>query len=238
MRGILLLAFFFASFASCRNIVAKKVEGNGQVTTRNYDKNGFREIDLSGGMNLFISQGPDYSIRIEAESNLMDYIEVEKDGKELEVGVKRGYNLRPTKGISVYITAPTFTELSIAGSGSIRSGSMISPDDELELSISGSGNIVLDVKAPNVSASISGSGSILLSGSTRTFDASITGSGDIKAFNLLSETAEIDITGGGNVEVAASRELDAEITGSGDIIYRGNPELKTRRTGSGNIRKG
>jgi hypothetical protein len=218
--------------------MAKKVKGNGQVTTMNHDLTGFREIELSGGMSLFLSQGPDYSVRIEAESNLMQYIEVEKDGSELEIGVKDGYNLRPSKGIRIYVTAPSFSDLSIAGSGSIRGETKISGNDNIDLSIAGSGSMLLDVQSPNISADISGSGSVLLSGATRAFDASITGSGDVKAFNLLSETAEVDITGGGNVEVAASRELDVDITGSGDVIYRGNPSLKTSRTGSGNVRRG
>lgn len=203
----------------------------------NHELAGFREVDLSGGMNLFVSQGPDYSIRIEAESNLMQYIEVERDGAELEIGVKDGYNLKPTTGIKVYVTAPSFDGLSIAGSGSIRSETKISGND-IDLSISGSGSMLLDVQSPKISTDISGSGSVLLSGATRSFDASINGSGDVKAFNLLSETAEVDINGGGNVEVAASRELDVEISGSGDVVYRGNPSVKTSKHGSGSVRKG
>ncbi len=228
----------FASFASCRHMMAKKVRGNGQVTTMNHDVAGFREVDLSGGMNLFVSQGPDYSVRIEAESNLMQYIEVKRDGNELEIGVKDGYSLRPSKDIKIYVTAPSFNGLSIAGSGSIRSETKISGNDDIDLSISGSGNILLDVQSPNVSTDISGSGSVLLSGTTRSFDASINGSGDVKAFNLLSETAEVDINGGGNVEVAASRELNVEISGSGDVVYRGNPSVKTSKAGSGSVRRG
>lgn len=238
MRWSFLLLIVFVSIASCRQMIAKKVEGNGQLTTANRDLSGFREIDLSGGMNLFLSQGPDYSVRIEAESNLMEYIEVEKDGDELEIKVKRGYNLRPSKGIKIYVTAPSFEDLSIAGSGNIRAETKLSNSEDLDLSISGSGSMMLDVQSPNVGARISGSGNIVLNGNTRSFDARITGSGDIKAFNLLSETSEVKITGGGNVEVAASRELDVKITGSGDVIYRGNPTLNTRRTGSGNVRKG
>jgi hypothetical protein len=231
---------FFLSilvFAGSCNFSMKKVRGDGKVTTVERKVSGFREVSLSGSMDVYVSQGPAYSVRVETDGNLQDYIELDKDGDELNVRTRKRYNLQSTSGIKVYITAPNYTDLTVSGGGNIRSQTRISGNEELEIQVAGSGNVFLDVHVPSLSSNIAGSGSIVLSGATGSFESDITGSGDIKAFSLLSETADIEITGSGNAEVAASRQLNADITGSGDIFYRGNPSVKTSRTGSGDVKK-
>jgi len=230
------IAIVIVSVTSCR-FGGKKIVGNGTLQTRTYSIADFTEVHLAGNMDVYLTQGSTYSVRVEADENLFDYLEVEKDGNELEIGARHGYNLRPKAGIKVYVSAPTFEAAELAGSGKIVSQTKITNVKSIRISVAGSGDVDMEVDAPEVKAGVAGSGNVVLKGATKEFSVDIAGSGDVKAFNLMSEVSKIDIAGSGNVEVSASRELDVDVAGSGDVFYKGNPSVKHNKMGSGGVRK-
>ncbi len=224
-------------FTSCRFMGGKRVEGNGNRTSVTKSVGSFDGVEVRGGIDVIISPGTEHVLRIEADENLMEFIEVHNNGSTVEVGSRDGYNLRSQGGIKVYATAPVFERIGVSGSGDIRSTGMVKGGKGLELQIRGSGDIQLAVDAPRVSTEISGSGSARIQGTTRSFAADIRGSGDVHAFELLSETANVDIAGSGNAEVFASKELSVEIKGAGDVSYKGGGTVNQRIMGAGNVRR-
>ena len=93
--------------------------------------------------------------------------------------------------------------------------------------------------ADEVDASLSGSGDINLSGRTTDFTVSVSGSGDIKAYDLEADFVRATVSGSADIRVTANQSIDARVSGSGDIHYRGNPKkIKSKASGSGDITKG
>lgn len=223
--------------ASCRFVGGKRVSGDGNRVTVNRSVGEFEGVAARGGIDVVLATGNTHSIRIEADQNLIDFIEVHNDGGTVEVSTRDGYNLRSQKGIRVFATAPAFGNVSVSGSGDISSEGKIANNKALALEIKGSGDIRLLVDAPKVATEISGSGSAKLEGNTREFEAEINGSGDVHAFNLLSENARVDIAGSGNAEVYASKQLQVEIKGAGDVAYKGTGTVNQKIMGSGNVRQ-
>jgi hypothetical protein len=217
----------------------RTVRGNGNVITSNRSEGNFDGVKTAGSFDLYITQGDGYSVRIEAEENLMKYITTTVEGGELKVRVKRGVNLRPKKDMKVFVTAPRFKELGIAGSGNIIAETALKSDERMEYSIAGSGDIrVSEVDAPKITIRISGSGNAAIGGNTRDAVYRIAGSGDIKCRELKTENTEVHIAGGGNVWAFCSQNLDVHIAGSGDVRYAGNPvNVKQKIAGSGNLIK-
>jgi hypothetical protein len=236
--SLFLLFIFALSATSCRFNMGRKVEGNGNRQTRNYSIADFTEVNVDGPMTVYITQGTGFSVKVEADENLFEYLEIEKDGRELEIDSRNNYNLRSRGGIKVWVTAPTYEAAEIAGSGKIISQSKLTNTDKIRIDVAGSGDVQLDIDAPEVDANVAGSGNVLLTGATKELSVDIAGSGDVRAFNLMSEVSKIDIAGSGNAEVSASRELDVDIAGSGNVVYKGNPNVKQSKMGSGSVRKG
>jgi hypothetical protein len=58
----------------------KRITGNNQVTTENRQMNDFTGVEVAGPYKVYLTQGNAFSVRVEAEENLMDYIITEKDG--------------------------------------------------------------------------------------------------------------------------------------------------------------
>ena len=232
-----IILFLFVSFTSCQYISGKRVNGNGVSGSQTRQVGTFSGVSASGNIDLIVSNGTSNELKIEGDQNLLEYIETDNDNGMVDVYTREGFNLRPKTKLRIYATAPSYNRLDVSGSGNIKSDGKISSSGTLHSSVSGSGNIELEVDAPKVEADISGSGSARLKGTTRDFSAHVSGSGDVHSFDLLSENAEINIAGSGNAELYASKTLDVEVAGAGDVKYKGNPTVKQSIAGSGSVKK-
>ena len=106
----------------------------------------------------------------------------------------------------------------------------------LDVSLAGSGDIVLDIETTAVEGSIAGSGDLTLKGNTDDLNAKVAGSGDFHGFTLQANNTTVSVAGSGDAEVVCNKSLKARVAGSGDIEYRGNPDMEdTKVSGSGTI---
>jgi len=140
----------------------------------------------------------------------------------------------------VYVTAPYVTELRVLGSGDIVCESQILINDDLDIDIVGSGDIVAGAVACDaLDANVNGSGDIRIEVlNSKDADLTVTGSGDIAINNLTVEgDLDMSIVGSGDIEVnGKAHSVDAKIVGSGDIKgYLTPDKITTNTTGSGRI---
>ncbi|HEX2532879.1 MAG TPA: head GIN domain-containing protein [Chitinophagaceae bacterium] len=237
MRILIVLFCGLLLFSSCRFVRGERITGNGKSATQERTITDFEGVEVAGHFDVYVTQGAAYSVRLEGDENLLEFIEVRKDGSTLEVGPREGYNLNPQAGLKVHVTAPALHYFSIAGSGNLKGETKITHPNGIEVNLAGSGNANLDLDAPEVNVEVAGSGNVNLRGTTRRFSTEIAGSGEIHAFDLMSEEADIDIAGSGNVEVFASKVLNVSTAGSGDVQYKGNASVSHSKAGSGSVRK-
>jgi len=237
MKKIFLLALpALMLFSSCRFVTGKRIRGNGNVRTEVRSPGNFNSVASHGSFNVYVSSGSQ-SLKIEAEENLLPYIETYVDGSVLHVETKEDFWLRPSREVKIFVSSPEFKSIHSYGSGDIIGQSKITDSSKLELGVSGSADIKMDVDAPSVDAAIHGSGNIDLRGETKTFSGEIHGSGDVKAMDLKSEDATIRIYGSGDADLFASVKLDVHIGGSGDVRYKGNAQVSSSIAGSGTVKK-
>lgn len=232
---VLTLGLF--TFSSCRYFGGERISGDGHVVTQQRSTGNFNSVDVSGGIKVHVRQDAANSVKVEADQNLMEYIDVYNDGNTLVIKEKEGFNLDPSKDIVVYVAAPVFKDIDVSGACDIIGDNTISGGDELNMHVSGSGDIVMAVALPKVSAEISGSGSINLKGQATNFSAHVSGSGDVKCFDLVTDTTELDLSGSSDAEVTANKQLNIEASGSSSISYKGNASVSQNISGSGSVKK-
>ncbi len=223
-------------FSSCRFVTGKRVRGNGNLKTEERSLGNFDGVASHGSFNVYVSSG-NQSVKIEAEENLLPYIETYVDGSVLHVETKENFWLRPSREVKIFISSPAFKSIHSYGSGDIIGQSKITDSSKLKLGVSGSANIKMDVDAPEIDAEINGSGDIDLKGETKSFKTEIRGSGNVRAMDLKSEDASLKIYGSGDADVFASVKLDVHIAGSGDVRYKGNAQTSSNIAGSGSVKK-
>ena len=204
----------------------------------NRDLKGFDEISLGVSAHLHLSIGNEFKVEMEGDEDDMDEIETKVENGVLKIRHERrsGWSWNMDR-VDIYVTMPEVNGLRVSGSGSIRSEDTIKSDD-LELAVSGSGDLEVDIDARMVNLSISGSGDVELSGKAGEFKSTISGSGGIDAFDLVIENCDVRISGSGSVRVEVTGSLDARISGSGSVYYEGDPEnVNSSTSGSGRVRK-
>ena len=212
------------------------VPGSGKVVSEERTETGFSGIALRGIGHLHLEQGETESVEIEAESNLLPYLETRVEGSMLIVEARSGAHLWPTRPIVIRVTVDELDRLEISGSVDAEGDGL--RVDDLALIVSGSGDLNLtELEADAIRIRISGSGIVALSGSAQTQDLTINGSGRFRGGDLRTLEADVQISGSGSALINASDRLDATISGSGSVRYVGTPAIQSTVNGSGSIRQ-
>lgn len=240
MRPMLRLTGFLGlatlTFASCQNI-----EGNGHVISETRTVGTFHSISAKGAMDIYlipVSNASNYQVKLEGESNVLQYIQTHVDGGTLVLDTKHGFNVSTHGDLKAYIQVPQLDEVNLYGSGDIIGKDTLFSDNKMGFSLYGSGDVKVAVHAPEIEGNLLGSGKLALAGFTQDLSVSITGSADYEGEDLKAENAKISIMASGDATVYASEKLEADITGSGDIYYYGNPTTVTKSVkGSGEVTK-
>lgn len=234
--SLAILSFALVS-TSAVHAQKKRIKGEGPVVSQDRKAGSFNSIHTHGSFNVTITDDATTTVKVDAQQNLQEYIEVETEGNELHIRPKKGYNIHPDKDIEIFVSVPELQGVYLSGSGNIRSTNLLNGSETFEARSSGSGNIQLEVQTSDLKTSLSGSGNIMLKGKTNDFEGRIAGSGNIKAKDLQSSNTSVSISGSGSAEVVANAKLDTRIAGSGDIKYWGNGSVSSKVSGSGSIRR-
>jgi hypothetical protein len=224
--------------ASCDHMMGKRVRGSGNIKTEDRSVTNFKNVEAHGASDILVSQGDHPSVRVEADDNLLQYIDVNQEGDRVVIRERSGYNLKPSNSIRIYVTTAVYNKIDVSGACNIIGQTKISNTEDLDMHVSGAGDIKMDVDAPRLSASVSGSGSIDLKGQTKDVDLDLTGAGNAHCYDLLSENTKVDISGAGSAEVFASVSLDARVSGAGSVTYKGNASNVSQHvSGAGSVNK-
>ncbi len=235
---LFLLTVIAIAASSCHYMWGKRVKGNGNIRTEDHSVSSFKNVEVSGAIELYVAQGELKPVKIETDENLLQYIEVIQEGNKIIVQNKEGFNLHPTNKIKVYVTSPVYNDIDVSGASNINGQNKIVNAENIRMEVSGAGDINMDITAPAVTAEVSGAGSVNLKGETKTFDLELTGAAKGHCFELLSENTKVDISGAGEAFVYASVKLKAEVSGAGSVLYKGTPaSIEQNMSGAGHLRK-
>ena len=215
------------------------VTGTLFASTEDRHLSGFNAIQLSASYDVYITQGPTESVRVEASADLIDKIVTEVQGGVLKIYSKSdhgwGGSWMGNKKMTVYVTAKEMSAIGISGSGDVYFKGGLS-GNTLKIKVSGSGDVTGKLNVKMLEVGVSGSGDIKLAGRADNAAVSVTGSGDYSARDLVTISTAVRVTGSGDATVNASTKIDAVVSGSGDIRYAGGAkQVSTATHGSGDI---
>lgn len=252
----LLILALVVSTLGCYGLIAgtgQTVRGSGNVIDETRAVSKVSGVELAMPGTLHITRGDSESLRIEAQENLMEYIETNVSGGRLVIKSRQNSDLEPTRPINYYLTVKELSSIEISSSGSIESGDlqsdsfsiMIGSSGDLDIAglecatldvqISSSGNTVLSsLTADSISVDISSSGNLdIKQGQVQKQDIKISSSGEYRARDLKSVLAHVILTSSGEATIRVSDRLTGSLSSSGNINYIGNPDVNVSMTSSG-----
>lgn len=229
------------------------VTGSGQVVEQSRSVGAITDVELAMQGTLQIELGESESLRIEAEDNLLEYIETDVFGGTLTIRNSSGVTLLNTEPIRYYlmvtsldsivasssgdIVGPGFVtdrfSVAVHSSGNVSLGPVVC--ESLDVEISSSGNVEVEsLEAGSIDVEISSSGNVLIGpGAVDTQEVRISSSGEYRAETLASRAARVRLTSSGGARLRVQDRLTADLSSSGSVFYYGSPSVDENATSSG-----
>lgn len=146
---------------------------------------------------MHIAQDGSNSFEIEAKESIIDALEasVDADGV-LRIDFSKRVNDSGLynylfNSVNYYISMDKISELSLGSSGSmVGDGNPIESKD-LNIGLSGSGKIQLDLDVDTLTSRNAGSGHLILSGEATNHDLALAGSGKTSAYDLVAKNTKL-----------------------------------------------
>ncbi len=233
----------------------KTVVGSGEVVEETRAVSGVSGVELATLGHLTIEVGDMESFRIEAEDNLMEYLETRVLGGTLRIGTQDRVRLDATKPVNYYlmvtsleaikissvgdIQAPDLEaeqfSITIASTGNLEMGNL--ETETLTVKISSSGNVTIGVlNANTLEVDIGSTGNLdIAGGQIKTQNITINSSGKYTAEDLKSEEADVTLNSTGSATILVQDNLKAILKSTGDLSYRGDPIVDATTNSTGEI---
>ena len=138
------------------------VPGSGNVISQIKPLEGFTRLNIGNAFHVEIKESPQFSVSLSADDNVINLVEVEKEGDTLRIGIETGDYREVT--LRARITMPELLGVMLTGSSRATLEGFSSAND---LSISLSGASVLEgyVEAREADLRINGASKLTLAGS-------------------------------------------------------------------------
>ena len=212
------------------------VRGNGNVESIEREINeDFNEIKVSRGLDVYLTQSDDVSLKVQADENLHDIIMTEVENNVLRIYADE--NIKYASSKKVMVSFKDISKISSSSGSDVYSTNTITTEN-LEISTSSGSDMELDIDTHVTECSSSSGSDLRLSGKTDKLYADASSGSNIKAGNLKTSTCEARASSGADITVNTAKELYAKASSGGDIKYYGNPDKVSKKDGvSGSIRK-
>lgn len=236
MKKLLLPIFAFViatlAISSCMFNV---LEPEGEYISKSYDVEPFKNVSVSSGMELILTQDSTISVKVATYENIHEYINVEvvdstlKFTKDLEVSFRN-------PDIKIYVNAAYLEEIKASSGSELNMNSGWRADElEIEMSSGSSGEGMLDVK--DLSLLMSSGSDAKFTGKADEFSIESSSGSNFKGFDLEAVNVETDLSSGSYAEVFVTGFLKARASSGATVKYKGTNQLEVKTSSGASVNK-
>lgn len=226
---ILGLSLLNAQAQNEKNLV---VDANAEVR----HVTGFNAIDVSGAIDLYISQGTEEAVAISANSDeIRSRIRTELKGTTLRIYLDgHGLNWRiwGNNKMKAYVTFKSLSFVEASGACNVKTTGTIK-QNSFKVEMSGASDFTGDVAVSQLKLDASGASNIKVSGTATTTTIDASGACSIKGYDLKTDICKIEASGASNVRITVNKELNAEASGGSTVFYKGTGLIRDISTSAG-----
>ncbi len=224
MKSILLFLSFILFLASHSYASRETLKGSGNIKTEKRTVDSFNSISVSRAIKVFVTQGPQSQLTLEADDNILPYIKTEVSNNRLKIYLPENVDVKSHADMKVSLTVPQLVALKSTTSSTIESTSNWDIST-IELSSTTAGEIKIDLKAQLITAKATTAAKIELKGETQNLNVSLTTSAELDAADLQASKAHFSLTTGSEAEIEVTEELSYTLTTGAELSYKGSPHI-------------
>ena len=226
-KAIIIVAIVAVAAVICTLLIVRGwpggLIGSGNLETEEYAFTNFTEVEISSAFEFEIEQSSSYNISVTADDNVMEYVQVSKDGQTLKIrlGTVTWFGHITLR---VSVAMPQLRGLTVSGAsrGDIYD---FSSTEDLDITVSGASRVNGDITAGNVEFDISGASTIQLEGSANDMVASVSGASRCNLGSFPVNNADVNFSGASSGTINLDGRLDANLSGASRLWYIGEPTM-------------
>ena len=238
MKKIFTIFMLGALFTSNLSVFAVTPLNNISVVRDDRQVKDFTGVAAGGPIDVIVKFGTQESLRFEGDKEAISTLVSQVKGGILIIRPQTSWmswaKKYENKKITAYVTVKALSSVAMSGNGSLLVNGTAKAA-EFAVTLSGSGNVKLNVEADKITGVLSGSGNIELNGSAKNASVTLSGGGNFGGKSLVIDQLSARISGSGNINLKTDGSISAFISGSGHVYYTGNPEIKKTVIGSGGV---
>lgn len=209
-------------------------KGNGIVTNETREITGeFTMVSASEGLDVYVTNGDEFEITVEADENIIDLIATDIKNDKLRIHAIENIG-RATK--KVFVTLPEIIGLQSSSGANLRTENTLHTD-KLDIDASSGAMLQIELVANEVEIDASSGANLNLSGDTNTLYIDASSGANINAKKLISKVCKAGASSGGNLSVNVSEALTADASSGGNISYSGEAKVTKKKSVSGSVHK-
>lgn len=191
------------------NDTSKTVDGSGSMAEKEFSVSDGTVYELDADMitsvntkfNIIIDPQKPSGCRLSADDNIIDDFKFDVSGNTIKISADDDTEYKDAK-------------ITLELGGTVTS-------------INAKGSYTIDYKVPDNSEKVDitmfGACTMNAEGKCTDLNVDISGSCDLEAFKLISENADVDVSGSSKANIYASEKLKADVSGTSTLIYDGDP---------------
>ena len=123
----------------------KSERATGDVEKRTIEVDRFDGVSLAYSGNIYLRQGSKQSVEVEMQESMFAHLST--DVRDGVWKIKFDRNISTRQRVNIYITMPELTVASVSGSGNIKGETAFTNLGDVKISVSGSGDVELELEA-------------------------------------------------------------------------------------------
>jgi len=219
-----------------RNFIFKSVQGNGVISEEHRTVTPFDKIEVSNGIQLYLTQDSSYTLKVVADENAMPHIITEVHNNTLKIYTDQRLRNMSQRDVFVDIAGLRDLEISSGAKATTTEGLQGS---ELNIDGSSGGQSQLTLQYSSIIANASSGAVLNIDGLADETRLNVSSGANINVSDLKTGLADVNASSGGMVQVLNHPErMRVNASSGGYIAYTGNPEmLSTHLSSGGNLEK-
>ncbi len=190
--------------SSCASVV-----GSGKLQSKSYDLQGFSQVIGQNAFDINITQGTFYQIKITADKNVFQHLNIHKNGKVLYLSTENNTILTNVT-LQAAITMPSLTKIKLSGiSECVFSGFS---SNRLKVVMSGTSHLTGE------------------NGTINNLSLKLSGSSDLNLKKITSTNAKVRLKGTSHAIISLNGTLTGRLSGASTLDCYGTPTKNTITT--------
>jgi hypothetical protein len=236
-KSILVALFAFSIFVtSCKK--NDDVKPSNDLTTVNKNITGYTQLNVSDPFTVYVTfSNTEEKIQVQANSNLQQYITVEKQNNQLVISLDDNVTINGSSVLNVYITTNQLEGFYAAGASTIQLQNDLNTFN-VTINLTGASTFSGALFINELNTNLTGASNMNISGTSASVDLEATGASNMRDYGFATSHFTCDLDGACSAYLTIQQTLNVKARGASNVYYKGNGTVSSQvLTGGSTIQK-